>query len=142
MDRRKISYIGCIHTYVQNERTRSTRFARDCTCGCGHPIRRNLPTFLRVQAESHKLACAAPADAGPLARVQLSKHVLTRSQRTYRAWLSARIQPNKLKEKPLPLTEFILNCQVTVYHSRYCFSRFQLFSFMLTGEWWHFRQTR
>jgi hypothetical protein len=30
MDRRKISYIGCIHTYAQNERTR----------GCDHPIRR------------------------------------------------------------------------------------------------------
>jgi hypothetical protein len=46
-------------------------------------------------------------------------------------------------DKEKPLTEFILNCQlVTVYHSRYCFSRFQLFSFMLTGEWWHFRQTR
>jgi hypothetical protein len=42
MNRRKISYIGCIHTYAQNERTRSARLARDCTRGCNHPIRRTV----------------------------------------------------------------------------------------------------
>jgi hypothetical protein len=66
--------IGCPHTHMQ-------------ACPSLARGRRNIPTFLRVQTESYKLVCAAPGDAGPLARVQPSKHVLTRSQRIHCAWL-------------------------------------------------------
>jgi hypothetical protein len=79
--------IGCLHTYTQ-------------ACPSLARGRHNRSTFLRMQAESHKLVCATPTDAGPLARVQPSKHVLTRSQRTHCSWLSARIQPNTLAILP------------------------------------------
>jgi hypothetical protein len=75
--------IGCLHTHLH-------------ACSSLARGRRNFSTFLRVQAESHKLVCAVPADADSLARMQPSKHVLTQSQRTHCAWLSARIQPNTL----------------------------------------------
>jgi hypothetical protein len=61
---------------------------------CRQPIRPNLPTFLRVQAERHKLVYAAPAYVGLVARAQPSKHVLTQNQRTHHAWLLPHIQPN------------------------------------------------